>query len=217
MQWSLVPSFERVLSIHCLAALDLGARCWAAMRLSLSSSRVRPCSPWGPWIGHWRLTWSTVCSSAPHSQAAEDATADLHRQERKRLTPVRRRLSRTQAVLVPVYHVPRTGRCPRAHWHLGEKLISSFLNSTHVFLQELRSRSWAFCKEPELRLNFRSRSYGYCEVASAPFLDTNRFAKFTESCTYTESSALSVIVTNYDARLQEWICDSLMFPWFRHR
>jgi len=40
----------------------------------VSSSRtVRPCSPWGcRWIGHWRTTWSTVCS-APNSQAAEEA------------------------------------------------------------------------------------------------------------------------------------------------
>jgi len=61
----------------------------------VSSSRiVSPCSPWGDrWIGHWRTTWSTVCS-APHSQATEEA-----RQERKRPTSVRRRLSRTQVLL----------------------------------------------------------------------------------------------------------------------
>jgi len=41
----------------------------------VSSSRtIRPCSPWGGrWIGHWRKTWSTVCSSAPHLQAAGEA------------------------------------------------------------------------------------------------------------------------------------------------
>ena len=28
---------------------------------------VRSCSPWGGrWIGHWRTTWSTVCSSEPY-------------------------------------------------------------------------------------------------------------------------------------------------------
>ena len=38
----------------------------------LSSRTVRPCSPWGGrWIGHWRTTCSTVCSSAPHSKVAE--------------------------------------------------------------------------------------------------------------------------------------------------
>jgi len=67
----------------------------------VSSSRtVRPCSPWrGRWIGHWRTTRSTVCSSAPHSQAAEEAIPHLYKQEEwKRPTPLRRLLSRTQAV-----------------------------------------------------------------------------------------------------------------------
>jgi len=67
----------------------------------VSSSRtVRPCSPsGGRWIGHWRTTWSTVCSSAPHSQAAEEAIPQLYKQEQKRSTPVRRRLSQTQVLL----------------------------------------------------------------------------------------------------------------------
>ena len=61
---------------------------------------VRPCSPWGGrWIGHWRTTWSMVCSSALHSQGAEEAIPYLYKQERKRPTAVRRRLSRTQALL----------------------------------------------------------------------------------------------------------------------
>ena len=35
---------------------------------------VSLCSPLGGrWIGHWRTTWSPVCSSAPHWQAAEEA------------------------------------------------------------------------------------------------------------------------------------------------
>ena len=67
----------------------------------VSSSRtVRPCSPCGGrWIGHWRKTWSTVCSSETHSQAAEKAIPHLYKQERMLLTPVRRRFSRTQAPL----------------------------------------------------------------------------------------------------------------------
>ena len=66
----------------------------------VSSSRtVRPCSPWGGrWTGHWRTTWSTACSSAPHSQAADEAMPHLYKQERKRPTPVRRRLNLTQAL-----------------------------------------------------------------------------------------------------------------------
>ena len=72
-----------------------------------------PCSPWeGRWIGHWKTTWSRVCSSAPHSQAAEEAISHLYRQERKPPTPVRKRLSRTQALLgrvIPGAWVPVSG------------------------------------------------------------------------------------------------------------
>ena len=46
------------------------------------------------WIGHW---WSTVCSSALHSQVAEGAS-HLCDQERQRPPPVPRRFSRTHAV-----------------------------------------------------------------------------------------------------------------------
>ena len=47
-----------------------------------SSRNVRPCR--GRWIGYWRTTWSTVCFSAPHSQAAEEAIPHMYKQERKR-------------------------------------------------------------------------------------------------------------------------------------
>jgi len=49
----------------------------------------------------WTLktTWSTVCSSAPHSQAAEEAIPYLYKHEWKRPIVVRRRLSWTQALL----------------------------------------------------------------------------------------------------------------------
>ena len=63
----------------------------------LSSNAVMPCSPsGGRLIGHWRTTWSTVCSSAPHSQAAEEVMPHLYKQERKSPTLVRRRLNRTR-------------------------------------------------------------------------------------------------------------------------
>jgi len=73
----------------------------------VSSSRiVRQCSPWGGrWIGHGRTTWSTVCSSTPHLQAAEEAIPHLYKQEWKCPTPVQRRLCRTQALLGRV--IPR--------------------------------------------------------------------------------------------------------------
>ena len=44
-------------------------------------------------------TWSMVCSSALHSQAAEEAIPQLYKQGQKRLTLVQRWLSQTQAVL----------------------------------------------------------------------------------------------------------------------
>jgi len=75
---------------------------------------VRPCSPrGGRWIRHSRTTWSKVCSSAPHSQAAEGAIPHLCKQEGNVPTPVRRRLSRwTHAVLgrvIPGGWVPVSG------------------------------------------------------------------------------------------------------------
>jgi len=72
-----------------------------------------PCSPrGGRWFGRKRTTWLTVCSSAPHSQAAEEAISHLCKQERASPTPVRRRLSRTHAVLsraIPGEWVPVSG------------------------------------------------------------------------------------------------------------
>jgi len=131
-----------------------------------SSITVRPCSPWGGrWIGHWRTTWSTVCSSAPHSQTAEEAIPHLYKQERKRPTPVRRRLSLTQALLgrvIPCVCVPVCGIKMRSlvglsahsafHWWpahcaarmllLSEKLVSCCAAGTNGCL-DLRRRAAA--------------------------------------------------------------------------
>ena len=69
----------------------------------LLSRAVRPCSPCvGRWIEKWRTTWSKVCSSAPHSYAAEGAITHVSKQERQRPRAVRRRLRRTRSVLVRV-------------------------------------------------------------------------------------------------------------------
>ncbi|XP_076804591.1 uncharacterized protein LOC143448655 [Clavelina lepadiformis] len=65
-----------------------------------SSSLFRPSTPrGGRWIGQALITWSAVCSVAPHSHPGEGASPHLCMSERKRPTPVRKRLSLTQAVL----------------------------------------------------------------------------------------------------------------------
>ena len=63
-----------------------------------SSKTVRPRAPCGArCIGHAVSTWSAVCSEAPHSQFGEGARPHLCMDEWNRPTPVRKRLSLTQA------------------------------------------------------------------------------------------------------------------------
>ena len=63
-----------------------------------SSKTVRPRAPCGArYMGHAVSTWSAVCSEAPHSQFGEGARPHLCMDEWNRPTPVRRRLSLTQA------------------------------------------------------------------------------------------------------------------------
>ena len=109
------------------------------------------------------MTWSTVCSSAPHSQAAEEAISHLYKQGRKRPTPARRRLSRTQALFGgsfggDVYRslelkcgvlwgcppTPRTidARCAACILLLSEKLMSCCAAGTNGCL-DLRRRATA--------------------------------------------------------------------------
>ena len=56
----------------------------------------QPCAPCGA-REHAVSTWSAVCSEAPHSQFGEGARPHLCMDEWNRPTPVRRRLSLTQA------------------------------------------------------------------------------------------------------------------------
>ena len=63
-----------------------------------SSKTVRPRAPCGArCVGHVVRTWSAVCAEAPHSQFGEGARPHLCMDEWNRPTPVRRRLSLTQA------------------------------------------------------------------------------------------------------------------------
>ena len=103
-------------SDHCLAAPDLVAGveqpfdCFIVQNRQAMQSMGRSMD--------WTLedNMSTVCSSAPHLQAAEEAIPHLYKQERKRPTPVRRRLSRTQALVGRVIPV---GECRCRGWKCG--------------------------------------------------------------------------------------------------
>ena len=72
----------------------------------LSSKTVRPIIPRDARrVRHVKITWSAVCSLAPHSHFAEEARLHLCMDEPKRPTPVRRRWSLTQAVLVKLLSI----------------------------------------------------------------------------------------------------------------
>ena len=82
--------------LHCLDQM-LAVMSLSQHRVS-SSKTVRPRAPCGArCIGHAVSTWSAVCSEAPHSQFGEGARPQLCIDEWNRPTPVRRRLSLTQA------------------------------------------------------------------------------------------------------------------------
>ena len=82
--------------LHCLDQM-LAVMSLSQHRVS-SSKTVRPRAPCDArCIGHVVSTWSAVCSEAPHSQFGEGARPHLCMDEWNRPTPVRRRLSLTQA------------------------------------------------------------------------------------------------------------------------
>ena len=72
-----------------------------SQHLVSSSKTIRSIIPRGArCVGHVEIMWSAVCSLEPHSHFAEEARPHLCMDKPKRPTPVRRRLSLTQAVLV---------------------------------------------------------------------------------------------------------------------
>ena len=82
--------------LHCLDQM-LAVMSLSQHRVS-SFKTVRPRAPCrARCIGHTVSTWSAVCSEAPHSQFGEGARPHLCMDEWNRPTPVRRRLSSTQA------------------------------------------------------------------------------------------------------------------------
>ena len=82
--------------LHCLNQM-LAMMSLSQHRVS-SSKTVRPRAPCGArCIGHAVSTWSAVCSEAPHLQFDERARSHLCIDKWYRPTPIRRRLSLTQA------------------------------------------------------------------------------------------------------------------------
>ena len=85
---------------HMLAVIEL------SQHLVSSSKTVRPIIPPGArCVGHVKIMWSAVCSLTSHSHFAEEVRPHFCMDEPKRPTPVRRRLSLTQAVLVKLISI----------------------------------------------------------------------------------------------------------------
>ena len=94
--WGRGLSFYYLRLLHCLNQM-LAVVLLSQHRVSLFKT-VRPRAPFGArCIGHAVRTWSAACSEAPHSQFGEGARPHLCMDEWNRPTPVRRRLSLTQA------------------------------------------------------------------------------------------------------------------------
>ena len=102
--------------LHCLNQM-LAVVLLSQQRVS-SSKTVRPRAPCGArCIGHAVSIWSAVCSKAPHSQFGEGARSHLCMDEWNRPTPVRRRLSLTQAARgkpIPTALAPVSGKKARS-------------------------------------------------------------------------------------------------------
>ena len=102
--------------LYCLNQM-LAVLLLSQLRVS-SSKTVRPHAPCGArCIGHAVSTWSAVCSEAPHSQFGEGVRPHLCMDEWNRSTPVRRRLSLTQAArgkLIPTGLAPVSGTKARS-------------------------------------------------------------------------------------------------------
>ena len=92
-------SFYRLSLLCCpdqmLAVIELSQHLVSSFKI------VRPIIPRGArCVENVKIMWSAVCSLTPQSHFAEGARPHLRMDKPKRPTPVRKRLSLTQAVLV---------------------------------------------------------------------------------------------------------------------
>ena len=137
--------------LHCLNQM-LAVMSLNQHRVS-SSKTVRPRAPCGArCIGYVVDTWSVVCSEAPHSQFGEGARPHLCMDEWNRPTPVRRRLSLTQAARgkpIPTGLAPVRGTKPRSFEAFSQYFVF------HLWFVHLKARM------PSLaRLSKRFRAAG---------------------------------------------------------
>ena len=118
----------------------------------LSSKTVRSCAPCGArCIGHAVSTWSAVCSEAPHSQFGEGARPHLCMDEWNRPTPVRRRLSLTQAAWgkpIPIGLAPVSGTKTRSL----EAFHSTPFSICDLSIQKRGCHVWQGCPNDSAQL-----------------------------------------------------------------
>ena len=136
--------------LHCLDQM-LAVMLLSQHRVS-SSKTVRPRAPCGArCMGHIVSTWSAVCSEAPHSQFGEGARPHLCMDEWNRPTPVRRRLSLTQAArgkLIPtgLTLVPGTKARAWKHFHSTPRSICD------LYIQKRGCQVWQGCPNASAHL-----------------------------------------------------------------
>ena len=93
-------------------------------------NRQTSCSMWCPMYKARFSTWSAVCSGTPHSQFGEGSRPHLCMDEWNRPTPVRRRLSLTQAARgkpIPTGLAPVSGTKARSLEAFSQYSVFHFL------------------------------------------------------------------------------------------
>ena len=158
--------------LHCLNQM-LAVMSFSQHRV-LSSKTVKPRAPCGArCIGDAVRTWSTVCTEAPNSQFGEGARPHLCMDEWNCPTPVRRRLSLTQATRgkpIPTALAPVSGTKARSLEAFSQYSVFHLL----FFHSEARMSSLA-----TLSKRFRSAGTNGCldlsltwQVSENPFKRT---------------------------------------------
>ena len=124
---------------------------WLNQMLAVTG-QIRPRAPCGVrYVGHAVSTWSSVCSKAPHSQFGEGERPHLCMDEWNRPTPVRRRLSLTQATrgkLIPTGLAPVLG----TKAHSLEAFYSTPRFICDLSIQKRGCQVWQSCPKDSAHL-----------------------------------------------------------------